>query len=158
MDSNQLLKVKQIAAILYQADEALDYAYRLLEKAFSKIDIKGTYFPFQVSDYYKPEMGPDLKRGLISFDQLVHPGDLAALKLKSRELEQQLADDGNRRVNIDIGYLDIYKVILASFKGRSNKIYFSEGIWADIVLVFEKGEFTTLNWGFTDFKSGIYSD
>lgn len=158
MESNQLLKVKLIAAILYQTDEALSEVYQLLEKGFSPIDIKGSYFPFQVSDYYEPEMGPNLKRGIISFEELIHPGKLAESKLKSRELEQLLADAGNRRVNIDIGYLDIYKVVLASFKGRSNKIYMSDGIWADIVLVFEKGDFSTLNWGFPDFKSGIYNE
>ena len=158
MDSNQLLKVKLVAAVLHQTEGALAEAYQWLEKTFSRIDIKGNYFPFQVSDYYEPEMGANLKRGIISFEELIHPGKLAENKLKTRELEQRLAEDGNRQVNIDIGYLDMYKVVLASFKGRSNKIYMSEGIWADIVLVFEKGDFTTLNWGFPDFKSGIYNE
>jgi len=158
MDENQLTKVKLIAAILYQQAQVLDEAFELLEKTFSDIDIKGRFFPFEVSDYYEPEMGAKLQRGVISFNELVHPGSLAEFKLKTRDLEQTMADAGNRRVNIDIGYLDLYKVVLASFKARSNKIYLSQGIWADIVLVYEKGDFNTLQWGFPDFKTGIYNE
>ena len=158
MDDTQLTSVKLVAAVLYQEDRFLHDAYERLENTFSKIDIQGQFYPFQVSDYYEQEMGADLKRGVISFEKLVHPGFLAESKLKTRELEQNLANAGSRRVNIDIGYLDLYKVVLASFKARSNKLYVSDGVWADIVLVFEKGQFGTLQWGFPDFKSGIYNE
>jgi hypothetical protein len=117
----------------------------------------GTFFPFVETDYYESEMGANLYRGIISFEQLVHPGTLVSAKQAAKQLEDTLRIDGGRRVNIDIGYMDMFKVVLASFKGRSNKIYLAEGVWADPVLYFEGGHYKTFMWGFPDFKSGIYN-
>ena len=47
MESNQLLKVKLIAAILYQTDEALSEVYQLLEKDFPQLISKGPIFLFR---------------------------------------------------------------------------------------------------------------
>ncbi len=73
-------------------------------------------------------------------------------------MEDNLSENGNRKINIDVGYLDMFKVVLASFKGRSNKIYMSEGVWADMILYFEGGDYKSFKWGFPDFKSGIYDN
>ncbi len=154
---NDLEQVKQLAAILYQQEEELKAAIPLLESTFSGIDFSGDFFPFIETDYYEEEMGAELKRGIISFEKLVHPGELAGSKLAAKGIEDGFRQQGNRQVNIDIGYMDMFKVVLASFKGRSNKIYLSDGIWADPILFFEQGEYKTFNWGFPDFKSGIYN-
>lgn len=148
--------VKQIAALLYQSATALEKATPILEAVFSAIDFKGEFFPFVESDYYGPEMGHELVRGIISFEQLVDPGTLASSKLQARNLENELRAESGRTVNIDIGYLDLFKVVLASFKSRSNKIYLSDGVWADWLMYFEGGCFKTFPWCFPDFKSGIY--
>jgi hypothetical protein len=153
---SDITPVKLIAAVLYQSEAELEKAYAMLEKRFSAIDFKGDYFPFVESDYYGPEMGSGLMRGIISFESLVNPGTLAAAKIQARELENELRKEGGRTVNIDIGLLDMFKVVLASFKSRSNKIYLSDGVWADWLMYFESGEFKTFLWSFPDFKSGIY--
>jgi len=156
MEKSEITPVKQIAAVLYQSEAELEKAYTLMAKRFSGIDFKGEFFPFVESDYYGPEMGSGLMRGIISFEQLVDPGTLAASKLLARNLENQLRSEGGRTVNIDIGFLDMFKIVLASFKSRSNKIYLSDGVWADWLMYFEGGDFKTFLWSFPDFKSGIY--
>jgi len=155
-NARDIAPVKLIAAVLYRREEALAEALEQAVALFSTIDYRGEFFPFRESDYYVPEMGPGLQRGLIAFEKLVHPGFLAPAKRLTRDLENRLAIDGKRQVNIDIGYLDLFKVVLASFKGRTNKIYLSDGVWAAMVLYFEKGGFHPFLWSFPDFKSGIY--
>ncbi len=150
--------VKLLAAVLYQDRQNLDDALDLLSETFSTTDFHGDFFPFAESDYYEPEMGTDLKRLVVSFEQLVQPDFLVESKLRSRDLERKLSRGDKRRVNIDMGYLDLFKIVLASFKGRGNKIYMSDGVWADMVLYFENGQFRTFLWGFPDFNSGIYDD
>lgn len=156
MDASDLTKVKLIAAILLQKESVLEEALQLLKTTFSEIDFSGHFFPFTTTDYYIPEMGSNLQRGIISFTKLVSPGFLVDSKLLARDLEKSMSREGKRRVNIDVGYLDLFKVVLASFKSRSNKIYMDKGVWADMVLIFEKGKFNAPPWGFPDFKSGIY--
>jgi len=156
MSAHDLVPVKLIAAILHHPAVDLQQACQLMEKAFSPIDVTGRFFPFVSSDYYAPEMGEGLVKGIVSFRELVSPGDLAASKIRARDLEDLLRRKGGRTVNIDVGYLDMFKVVLASFKGRSNKIYLSDGVWADWIMRFESGAFKAFSWTFPDFKSGIY--
>ena len=152
-----IINVKQVAAILYQDKADYEAVAADLSKIYSTIDYEGEFFPFVETDYYESEMGKGLHRGMISFQKLVHPQQLAASKTKAREFEDTLRENGNRRINVDIGYMDMFKVVLASFKGRSNKIYLSDGVWADMIMYFEEGDYKTFMWGFPDFKSGIYN-
>ena len=150
--------VKPLAAVLYRKRQDFDSVLPALRETFSEIDFEGQFFPFVETDYYQSEMGDGLQRGMISFRELVHPQTLVSMKQKAKTLEDYLRLSGNRSVNIDVGYMDMFKVVLASFKGRSNKIYLSEGVWADMILYFEEGQYKTFMWGFPDFKSGIYNE
>jgi len=149
--------VKLVAAILYSSESELKVAYSKLEAIFSKIDYQGEPFPFEESNYYQPEMGEGLFRKMISFDELVSPDFLADAKHLTHYVEQELAEDGFRKINIDTGYLDMFKFVLASFKSRSNKIYLGKNIWADMILYFESATYQPFIWSFPDFKSGKYN-
>ncbi len=157
MEISDIVSVKLVAAILCRDQNDYFKALDRLGETYSDVDFQGEFFPFKETDYYESEMGSGLMRGMISFKKLVHPGYLVESKLLAKKLENEFTQNGNRRINIDVGYLDLFKVVLASFKGRSNKIYMSDGIWADMILYFEKGDYQTFMWGFPDFKSGIYN-
>ena len=158
MATTSVEPVKLLAAVLFQRKEDYSALVPELEETFSSIDFEGKACPFVETDYYEAEMGSDLQRMIISFEELVMPDCLAATKHAARRLEDSRRRQGNRIVNIDVGYLDIFKLVLASFKGRSNKLYLGDDVWADLVLYFEKGNFQSFLWSFPDFKSGIYHE
>jgi hypothetical protein len=149
--------VKPFTGILYSNPERLDKALELLSERFGEIDCRSRAFDFAVSDYYHAEMGSPIWRIFVSFKPLVGPDELAKIKIDTNAIEDELAVDGKRLVNIDSGYLDYDKVVLASAKYNWAKIYLKDGIWADLTLHFEKGNYDPLPWSFPDFKSGIYN-
>jgi len=101
-------------------------------------------------------MGENIKRIFYSFKKLITPDEIIGIKLKTWEIEKSLMKDGKRKVNIDPGYMDYFKVVLASFKPGGYKIYLGKGVYADITLWYEKGKFKPLLTAFPDFKSNIY--
>ncbi|NIR47226.1 DUF4416 family protein [candidate division KSB1 bacterium] len=79
------------------------------------------------------------------------------MKTETNKIEERLLVDGKRKVNLDPGYMDYNKVILASAKYNSQKIYLGRGIYADPTLWYEKGEFEPYPYSFPDFKTKMYS-
>ncbi len=148
--------VKYFVGALYSSNEILDEAIKTLEKQLSPIDFKSDSFPFKGTDYYDNEMGIPIFRQFYSFTNLISPGFLAEAKLITNETEMILAIGGHRKVNLDIGYMDYDKVVLASAKYGIHKIYLSNGIYADMALHYEKGQFTPYPWAFMDFRSPEY--
>ena len=61
-----------------------------------------------------------------------------------------------RRVNIDIGYMDLDKVVLPSYKRGPFKLYAGNGVWLDMLLTYAKGVFYPTSWAFEDFKRNPY--
>ncbi len=148
--------VKLLVAALWRDAEALRQAYIRMTAAWGPIDFEGPDRPFDATDYYDDEMGRDLVRRIIGFARLISPEDIAAIKLEACTIEQTLAREGARTVNLDAGYLDANKLVLASLKQGPQKVYLGRGIWADLVALYRKGKFLTFEWTFADFKDGRY--
>lgn len=148
--------VKYFIAVLYADDVALERALAGCEAAFGDIDFQSEPFPFQVTDYYEKEMGQNLNRLFVSFEELASAGNLAIYKDATNTVEDKLARNGNRTVNLDIGYLDFDKVVLASAKPNWQKIYLRDGFFADLTLHYSKGEWHPFDWSFPDFKQSTY--
>ena len=151
--------VKLLAAILAGRDFDLDrHLFPMLEERFGRIDHRGAARPFDGTDYNEDEMGPSLGRLVISFEPLCEATDIVQVKLDTAAIEEDLSADGARRVNIDPGYLDYYKIVLASFNEGPQKVYLGRGVYADPILLFFEGEYGPLPWTFPDFKSGLYRE
>jgi hypothetical protein len=101
-------------------------------------------------------MGSGLSRRIVSFYSLVPPDCLSSTKQKCNEIEDQLAGSKGRTVNLDVGYLDHNKIVLASFKSAGQKIYLGEGVWADLVARYRQGRYCSFEWTFPDFRDGRY--
>ena len=128
-----------------------------LSDCFGVLEHKGDFFPFNKTAYYKPEMGENLYRCVISFEGLVEPENIGAYKNKAIDLENSLKNEnGNRALNIDIGYMDFDKIVLPSTKRGPFKLYAGGGIWLDMVLTYAKGKFSPTSWAFADFKDNPY--
>jgi len=150
--------VKLIVAVLFASREACDAARAAMTQLLDKIDFTSETFDFDLTDYYVAEMGQPLYRVFLGFERLIDPGALATIKLATNGIEAQFANNGKRQVNLDPGYLDTDKFILASAKPNAQKIYLAHGIWADPTLRYEKGRYLPFPWSFPDFRSGRYQN
>lgn len=154
---NEASPVKVFVGALWGDGEAWTRALEAMVAQWGVVDARAAPVPFTFTDYYLAEMGGGLMRELVSFAALVCPGSLPELKLAANRIEAELCRDGRRTVNLDVGYLDYHKVVLASTKAGSHRVYLRDGIWAEMTLMYSKGDFHALPWTFIDFKSGVYN-
>lgn len=148
--------VKLLAAVLWADPEALAAARERMRNLWGEIDFQGPDHPFEVTDYYRREMGERLMRRLLAFEPLVAPERLRQIKLLSNRLEDELLNGGRRRINIDTGYLDHCKLVLGSMKFAGQKVHLGDGVWADIICRWRRGRFQYFEWSFPDFRDGRY--
>lgn len=143
--------VKLICGVLYRKTADLN---RLDEKLISRlgpVDLKSDMFPFDFTDYYESEMGRGLIKQFFAFEKLILPDNLADIKNATILIEKDFSSEGRRTVNIDPGYLEESKLVLASTKNFSHRIYLKNGIWAEVTLRYEKGNFVSHPWTYPDY-------
>jgi hypothetical protein len=59
-------------------------------------------------------------------------------------------------VNLDAGYVDSPKLVLASMKNFAHRVYLDRGVYAEVTLLHRHGLWTALEWTFQDYASGRY--
>lgn len=158
MKPQEVTPVKYFIGALHSSEELLQKSCQIVEERFSEIDLMSEDYPFGGTDYYEDEMGEKIYRRIFSLLKLEDPLFLADAKLMCNDIEDELAIGGNRKVNLDIGYMDFNKVVLGSAKYCANKVYIGKGIWADPALFYSKGKFSPYPWAFLDFKHDYYYD
>lgn len=155
--------VKMIAALLSSDIDAISRARDELIHLFGAIDSESVSYPFTFSSYYENEMGESLHKQFLSFETLVDPATIAEAKRRTNDLEQVLlrARDGannslsGRTVNIDPGYLNDAKLVLATTKDFSHRIYLGQGIYAEITLEYRKGGYRSHPWTYPDYQTDL---
>jgi len=152
-----VMPVKLLVAVLWAEPQALARAVDRMTAQWGPIDFQGADAPFDMTHYYEPEMGAGLQRRLLAFERLVPPESLVEAKRCCNAWEDlDLAETSGRKVNLDVGYLDHNKVVLASVKFAGQKIHLGQGIYADLVARYEGGKYQPFPWTFPDFKTGRY--
>lgn len=63
-----------------------------------------------------------------------------------------------RPVNIDPGYINESRLILASTKDFSHRIYLRDGIYAEVTLKYRRGRYESFPWTFPDYQSPEYQN
>lgn len=150
---------KLVCGIISSEDIAFQKAEERLTDIHGPVDLMSQCFPFELTSYYESEMGKNLRRCFLSFENLVAPESLSAIKLETNALEKQLREelDPSRRVaNIDPGILTASSLIMATTKDFSHRIPLAHGIYAHLELLFRKTEIRLLNWTYPDFKQEGY--
>ncbi|RUA03120.1 MAG: DUF4416 domain-containing protein [Deltaproteobacteria bacterium] len=123
-----------------------------LMHAFGRADMISPWFPFGFTTYYQAEMGAPLFRRMFSFEALIEQPALVDVKLLTNDMERKWSHDGNRRINLDPGYLLAERFVLATGKNYSHRIYLGQGIYADLTLVYQKGGFCSLPWTYPGYR------
>ena len=150
--------VKNFISVIHSNNELFEQFKEEISKDFGSVDTISEPFPFDFTDYYKPEMGENLVRQFFSFKDLTEGDFIVQIKKKCLEYEEKYSESGKRRLNIDPGYIDLYKLVLVSEKYMGHKIYLRDGICADLVLLLGKNKITPFIWTFPDFKSERYTE
>lgn len=138
-------------------------AIRLLVEYFGPTDLVSGTWSFDSTDYYELEMGEGLQRQFVSFERLIDPGQLAQQKILSNELERRICTEcgllpDQRRVNLDPGYLSLSKLVLATTKDYSHRLYLRDGIFAESTLHFEAGRWMPWPWTYPDYAGDSYHE
>jgi hypothetical protein len=153
------LPVKFFTGVLTSIPEILPKVEERLAELFGAVELRSLLFPFDLTQYYDRTMGTPIYRYFLSFAELMEPSAIAGIKIKTNEMEAAFADEYRnvqRPVNLDPGYLEQSKIVLASTKNFYHRILISQGIYAEVTLHFEKGEWRSFPWTFPDFKSDRY--
>ena len=151
--------VKLFTGMLAREDSLFTEIEKKMKDLFGPIDIKSESHLWKRTSYYEKEMGPDLKRKFLFFEKLICPGEIADIKLQTVEIEKQyLNEKGGRKINIDPGYLDAAKLVLASTKNFSHRIYLDKGIYAEATLIYSGNDYLILPYTYPDFRRTEYLD
>ncbi len=154
--AKEVQPVKLIASLLTGDLDLLPQVRAALVEFWGIIDFASEMLPFDHTDYYAAEFGPGLQRQLVTFERLVDPGQLPAIKHQTNDLEWSLAAEGKRRVNIDPGYVSLAKLVLASTKNHGHRLYLGQGIYGEGTLVYQRGHFRSWPWTYPDYGSERY--
>lgn len=144
--------VKIFTAITYGLDTFLEKIESELEKRLSPIDsVSNTYLFEKFTIYYCEEMGSNLHKKIVSFQELQPADSLPEIKIATNRIEKEYQKNQKRTVNIDPGYICAAKVVLATTKDYDHRIYLQQGIFGDVHLRFRQGHFQTNEWTYPDY-------
>ncbi len=152
-----------ICGIIASSEELIVSVRGALVDAFGEIDVESAIIPFDMTTYYEPQMGAELLRYFVGFEEIVSPQELAGAKVRTNEIEAEFArasanGGSGRPVNLDPGLVTEASIILASMKNFAHRIYLSQGVYGEVTLMFHKGGWSKLPWTFPDYGSGRYDE
>jgi hypothetical protein len=147
--------VKYFVALLSSETNLLSAVETDLATLLGAADARSEIVPWTASRFYEREMGAGLLRRFLSFDRLLSPEALAEVKLGTQKIEDRyrrpVANGGGRRINCDPGYLEAGKIVLASTKNASQRIYLRGGIFAEATLLYYEGIFHGCPYTYPDY-------
>ena len=153
----ELEPVKLFVGFIASSQEALIEASEALRSHLGPTDMESEAIPFNFTHYYESEMGGSLIRKFASYERLVRPEELVELKLLTQAIENDFGlrktFSMKRPANLDPGYIGATKLVLATTKDASHRIYLGRGIFAEITLQFRSGAFAPLPWTYPDYRT-----
>ena len=146
---------KLIIGVIYNDMEVYEKAMEMLKDAFGEVDYESERFSFskEFSDYYDGELGGEGMRVILSFRKTVDPSRQAEIKIATNEMERILSVDGNRKINLDPGFISSGRLMLATTKKIGFRIPLEDGIYTELTLFWAKGGWHKLPWTYRDYQS-----
>ena len=151
--------VKLFVGVLLANEDDVAGVESELSSTYGPIDHRSPVLPFTFTDYYRQETGDHISRVFFSFERLIEGDQLPEIKCHTNALEETFAAAGasvKRPVNLDPGYLENSKIVLASTKNFYHRIYLGRGIFGEVTMHFRNGAFEFFQWTYPDYKSPEY--
>src|SRR2546430_17137507 len=153
--------VKLFVGVLVSDAELIALVREKLVEFYGTIDHESPVIPFDFTDYYSAEMGESIARVFFSFERLIEADRLAEIKRQTNNLEEEFKNKGHatkRPVNLDPGYVEHAKVVLASTKNFYHRMYLADGIFAEVTMHFRNNTFQFFPWTYPDYQSKDYQE
>ena len=148
--------VLPLVAVFSRHETALEWAVGRIEQGLGAIGLTSERFDFEQTNYYSQTMGESLWKQFFLLERLADPAMLADWKVMTNRWEQELAATGDfeetRPVNLDPGYVTEAKLVLATTKDRDHRIYLREGIYAEVTLYYNQGQWKSRPWTYPDYE------
>ncbi len=157
----QTTPVKLFVGVLVSHHKLISEIEARLAGAFGTIDHRSPVIPFDFTNYYEAEMGDIIDRVFFSFEGLIEPDRLSEIKRQTNNMEDELApllQSFKRPVNLDPGYIEQAKVILASTKNFYHRIHLGRGIFGEVTMHFKNNTFQFFPWTYPDYQSKEYQE
>jgi len=157
----QFNAVKLFIGVLVSHTKLISDVEQRLIDVYGPIDHRSAVIPFDFTDYYEPEMGDIIDRVLFSFERLIEADRLPEIKRQTNRIEEELVPlyaVVKRPVNLDPGYIEQAKVILASTKNFYHRIYLGSGIFGEVTMHFKNNTFQFFPWTYPDYQSVDYQE
>jgi hypothetical protein len=161
----QFSPVKLFIGVLVSDRKFIPAVEERLITVYGAIDHRSDVLPFDFTNYYEAEMGDLIDRIFFSFERLIEADQLPEIKRQTNQLEADLAPilqatgrAVKRPVNLDPGYVEQAKVILASTKNFYHRIYLAGGIFGEVTMHFKNNTYQFFPWTYPDYQSKDYQD
>jgi len=161
----QFTPVKLFVGVLVANSKFIPQVEERLTAAYGAIDHRSPVIPFDFTNYYEAEMGDIIDRIFFSFERLIEADQLTEIKRQTNQLEADLAEtlktpatNVKRPVNLDPGYIEQAKVILASTKNFYHRIYLGQGIFGEVTMHFRNNTYQFFPWTYPDYQSKDYQE
>lgn len=142
---------KLVVGVFLSDKQRFEAVFDRLVGCFGPIDLLSRWIPFDCTAYYEREMGRPLFRRIMSFERSIDPETLCEIKWTTNGIECAYKQEERRTVNIDPGYLLRERFVLATGKNYAHRISIGKGIYADLTLIYQRGDFQPLPWTYPDY-------
>jgi hypothetical protein len=156
------LSVKLFVGMLSSDPLLFEAALEILCERYGPVDYQNDVLPWNKTNYYRDEMGDGIVRTFVFFKELMDPGELAKTKLFTNEIEKDFAvhagDTLRRRINLDPGYVTEAKVVLATTKDFSHRVYIGSNVYAEVTLRYsiKERQFIPCDYTYPDYRTDEY--
>jgi hypothetical protein len=153
--------VKLFVGVLASEEGRVVEVESRLTAEYGPIDLRSPVIPFTLTDSYRHETRDHVLRVFFSFERLVDAERLPDIKLWTNNLETEISLEKapntakvvKRPVNLDPGYLENSKVVLASTRNFYHRIYLGRGIFGEVTMHFRQHVWEFFPWTHSDYQS-----
>lgn len=142
--------------------EALAWGLDRAREAWGAPALVSDRFDFTETDYYRDSMGTDLKKEFWAFPPAFDPADLPETKSRTNDWEAAYAKlqrhTEKRPLNLDPGYLSPAKLVLASTKDHSHRVYLRAGVYAEVTLHYRSKSWRPREWTYPDYRRADFHE